>query len=657
MSLSIIFSNVYSANASILNDTGVLTTSFPGNDMFVREATMHIERNGTPTNVAYIMQILDANDKVLDTSQPYSIQNLVNEFGSALRGEPRFLFNGTFRVESGTTYKLAIRRDPSSGTGSNIYVHDATTGSSSRFCIIWGSTYSGHWDGGQVSSPITIRDDYMKLYYLQADANTAAQTDPIYSWSVRDWLYGGDTINGVATLKPPGAEETPNIGLRFVTPNGGLWSNLHNIAISNATPALGVTKHFFIRGDFIVRGPLNSHEGIIVLHGNGINHDNQQPATPGNFKTGWNIGWGPRKGGAPFIWLAEGGDYLDDAKQGGNAAASTLLIVTNNDKTQQEPPEDIPGYRLWPDGQVTVTKAYKWGHLEAGKIISHDIVHTDFIGPVVPLRFVDNPSGLQAFLDATQIEVFTSLVPSSSGRTVKNLGDPTKQWDNLYVKNLHVSGSSGNIRRGSASTNITTGVVFVPLDFPSGTTPHITATVKSYSATPTQPNTDPIVISVYNVTNTGFYVRTMIVGTAEHKHKIGDIRATGNNDGFSIQSDGNHSHSINALTETLTVTNGPNPSTVTNHTHQFARSHFGSTAGNSGNTNTGGSHTHGITKPAYTKETMLRNQSGGQVSLGGALANTSSTAQDLYSENAPAGSAALAGAVVKGVDLYCLAVI
>jgi hypothetical protein len=402
---------------------------------------------------------------------------LVNEFGVALRGEPRFLFSGTFRVESGTTYKLAIKRDPTSGTGSNIWVHDASTGSSSRFCIIWGSTFSGHWDGGQVDSPITIRDNYMKLYNFQADADTAAQTDPVYSWSVRDWLYGGDTINGLATLKPPGAEESKNIGLRFVTPNGGIWSNLHNIAISNVSPALGVTKHFFIRGDFIVRGPLNSHEGIIVLHGNGINHSNQQPATPGNFKTGWNIGWGPRKGGAPFIWLAEGGDYLDDAKQGGNAAASTLLIVTNNDVNKQEPPEDIPGYRLWPDGQVTVTKAYKWGHLEAGKITSHDIVHTDFIGPVVPLRFVENPSGLQAFLDGTQIEVFTSLVPSSSGRTVKNLGDPTKQWDNLYVKNLHVSGSSGT-KKGTVSITNSNGTadVYFATPFPSGSTPVIVCT-------------------------------------------------------------------------------------------------------------------------------------------------------------------------------------
>jgi hypothetical protein len=68
MSLSVIFSNTYSANATILGDSGVLTTSFPGNGMFVREATMHIERNSTPTNVAYIMQILDSNDKVLDTS-------------------------------------------------------------------------------------------------------------------------------------------------------------------------------------------------------------------------------------------------------------------------------------------------------------------------------------------------------------------------------------------------------------------------------------------------------------------------------------------------------------------------------------------------------------------------------------------------------------
>jgi hypothetical protein len=51
------------------------------------------------------------------------------------------------------------------------------------------------------------------------------------------------------------------------------------------------------------------------------------------------------------------------------------------------------------------------------------------------------------------------------------------------------------------------------------------------------------------------------------------------------------------------------------------------------NSNSGGNHSHGITKPTYTRETMMRNLAGQQVSLGGALANQSSTAQDLYSEN------------------------
>jgi hypothetical protein len=76
---------------------------------------------------------------------------------------------------------------------------------------------------------------------------------------------------------------------------------------------------------------------------------------------------------------------------------------------------------------------------------------------------------------------------------------------------------------------------------------------------------------------------------------------------------------LSVLNETMT-----NTTTVSSHNHQFARSHFGSVAGNSGSTNTGGSHTHSIVKPLYTKETMLRNQSGSQVSLGGALANATS---------------------------------
>jgi len=509
----------------------------------------------------------------------------------------------------------------------------------------------GTFDGGNVHTPITIYDNYLKLYNYQTDADAAAISDPIYSWSVRDWLYGGDKINGVATLLPPGANVTPNIGLRLANNkpsaiDGNWWNNLHNIVVHGdanmnnpeGSPALGVTKQFFIRGDFVARGPLNSHEGIIVLHGNGINQNNMQPATPGNYKTGWHIGWGPRVG-TPFVFLAEGGDFVHG--QGGNPDAETLLIVTNRDPPNPQTDAPLPTLK---------SNAYKWGHFECGKITSHDIIHTNEIGPCV-----NNINPPPNYVKPNKIQSYVTIAPhpiKPDWVTTRDLGTPQQEWDNLYVKNLHVSGNSSiNIRRGVAATNTTTGVVFVPLDFPAGTAPHVTATVKSYSSTPTQPNTDPIVISVYNVTNSGFYVRTMIVGTAEHKHKIGNVNATANNEGFSIQSDGNHSHS--QINYSATSQAGPStgqPNTGASHTHTTSMYPAAST-------NSGGSHTHGITKPAYVKEALLRNQSGGSVSLGGALASQSSSAQDLYSENAPTGSAALYGTVVKGVDLYWIAVI
>jgi hypothetical protein len=173
------------------------------------------------------------------------------------------------------------------------------------------------WNGGAITNPFEIRRNFIEF-------NTGA--------AVRDWMYA-ETLPGVLHVPSPG------IGIRFAKPSGTdePFNDIFSATLPGGSVAIAINYHLLVRKDFNVRGKIDSREGILVLHGNGQNAVPPQGGQPGNDR--WNIGWGPRAGGAPFIWLAEGGDRLTDFGIGGNPAAETLLIVTNNTNPQTVPPE------------------------------------------------------------------------------------------------------------------------------------------------------------------------------------------------------------------------------------------------------------------------------------------------------------------------------
>jgi hypothetical protein len=238
-----------------------------------------------------------------------------------------------------------------------------------------GGGAGGSFDGGQVNEPISIKDDFIHLYYDKATMPNPNNPDRL-DWSIKDWIYSYD--NYVPRGLPPGAKRSDNIGLRFVDKNypGGWYTNVYGAVLRDplggleySSPAFCVSDHLFVRRDFYIRGKMTSLEGIIVLHGNGPNAQPQQPLNPAPNEPvtppsdRWHIGWGPRVG-TPFILLAQGGD--DKYGIGGNPDAETLLIVTNNDPANPAPEGNIPGSTIGKD-----LHRYKWGHLECGNIAIH----------------------------------------------------------------------------------------------------------------------------------------------------------------------------------------------------------------------------------------------------------------------------------------------
>jgi hypothetical protein len=517
------------------------------------------------------------------------------------------------------------------------------------------------WNGSEIDNPITVSSAYLKLYNYQSDANNQPDNN-IWSWSVRDWLYGGDeryNSSGQSigfSPKPPGADGTTNIGVKLQNNNpigagGGWWNHLHNIAIFGSastgslsgSPALGVTKHFFIRGDFVVRGPLNSHEGIIVLHGNGVNRvgNLNLPATPRDFKTGWHIGWGPRTG-TPFIWLAEGGDYTNG--QGGNSAAGTLLIVTNRATINENNPAKLPTF---------TSNAYQWGHLEAGNITAHE-----------------NLSVKSAILDGNGNSGNSGDVLTSQG------GGSAPTWQPPSG-----SGGVGGVQKGSVTTNSNgeATIGFSSGTFPSGYTPTIVCTTHDSLGR-------SITAVVTSSSNTGFTVKTFLVDA--HKHKIGQVYNTTTNP-ITIAKSGKHHHYAVGTTGTTThrhsipnqgdhshgITNGNvgsyNTGSTQSHTHTYtswvaatntnnggshnhsgytdnetAHAHtFATTTSGSGNTtqDADAEHTHTFSQiPAYMRETVMYTQNGSQHSIGATMTTQQQSAQvtELYTittVNAPIG--------------------
>ena len=134
------------------------------------------------------------------------------------------------------------------------------------------------WNGGEVSQPISISNDFLRLYFFQTDADY--QPDQRLSWSIHDWIFWYNTYNSDFPAKhrrlPPGAVEDDNIGLRLKEDfQGGWWTNIVGGRIIQdharnpaGTPATLIRDHIIAGRDMDVRGKIKSYEGIIVLLGN-----------------------------------------------------------------------------------------------------------------------------------------------------------------------------------------------------------------------------------------------------------------------------------------------------------------------------------------------------------------------------------------------------
>jgi hypothetical protein len=524
MSLSVIFSNTYSANASILGDSGVLSNSFTGNNMYVREATMHIERNSTPTSVAYVLQILDSSNNVLATSRPYSIQNLIDEFGSAQRGEPRFVFDGTFKVNSGTTYKLAITRF--SGSGSNIYVHQSTT-VSTYYCIIWGSTiesggYTPDWNNVpfiqlkgnmtlNASSPTTDPKQFIEIR-SNPHVFTQFETDivPFMRQYDSTWDYDNPKSTAIKFKSNTSIAGHPLIASLFQV-------NFNITGGTGPNPGIVCSHHFVIRKDLLLNGMIDCIEGAIVLHA------------------------GPYR-----QWL---GSYQNPT------------IYTKEDNHHM-----VDFKKFWPDEFVPIRVAG---------------VYTEW------LETLPGKSGIRlksTLLDGNGNSGVSGQVLTSQG------GSSAPIWQTPG------GGGASNVKSGQVTTDAN-GNATINFSSPAfGSEPSITCTVKDT-------NGRPITVIITAASASSFTIKTMV-----HKHFIGTVSAKETNPLT------NHTHPINALQETMTVT-----TTVSSHNHQFARSHFGNAAGNSGATQAATSNVPSHVRPLY-----LRDGLGNTVYVGGSMMQANS---------------------------------
>jgi len=410
--------------------------------------------------------------------------NLATPAGS---GKPTYTFKGWAFFYAATTPDFVV-----SGltvTPSSFVMWKANVVLYAVWELVGGGSGNGNFNGGEITGSLSIMRNWPVFEGLDG---------------MRTWMYTPDSDMPNPTHPYANLYRWQNnpAGLRFVD-NGATswWTDIFGAVIrgdanSSGTPVFAVNDHLFVRRDFYARGKLCSYEGNIVLRGN------KAGAVRGD--SGWNVGWGPRVG-TPFIWLAEGG-------YAGNPDAETLLIVTNGNS-------NIPPLTDMTD------KGYQWGHVEAGKFTSHDIVHTNAIGPLIPRQYLNDPVALQTYLNTTKIESYTSIFPHPNGKTVKNLGDPTQQWDNLYVKNLHVSGSGSgggsSVQAGTGLTDVVTGIANIVFATPFAAVPVVAVTIYDQFDT-----TRPIIAKLTNVTTTGFSVFTMQTLTRQHKHKTGRINSS-----------------------------------------------------------------------------------------------------------------------------------
>jgi len=444
----------------------------------------------------------------------------------------------------------------------------------------------GSFDG-EVNGRLIVRDNYLDLFYYEDDKNSQP-ADP-KRMTVTEWLYG----NEMGIPMPPGADWQQPMGIMLndnrETVLGGLWHNaIHGIVVRGNTdpvrgsPAVGVTKHFFIRGDFTVRGPLNSHEGVINLYGNGRN------AVPGNWRSGYRIGWGPtwQRKGSVFVNLAEGGhgapravmnvngtvnhylfQYSDKEDSTVYNEASTMVLVVPKN-TNPHPSNSLQGL---PGGNHSgkesgIADFYGYGNFECKNVISHG----NFIGAHFytgnPLTQAQNTIYVHSHLAPYDLSQGTTQT-----QTLVNLGTENYKWENLYVRNIRdKNNSTGAPNQVLTRASDGVGVEWKPTNTGGAKFAGGSANCGTSGATLGRATID---ISSYGFTNTPVIVCTPI--TQNQERTISIVITNQTKDSFTVicSVGAYHNHRMGWMGSTV-----KNP--LRDHTHRFGtignRQNYGS---------------------------------------------------------------------------------
>ncbi|MCL2135849.1 MAG: InlB B-repeat-containing protein [Candidatus Bathyarchaeota archaeon] len=296
----------------------------------------------------------------LDSNSPYSNGASVIVLGQGTLTKSDSIFQG-WATSSG---------------GSVVYTSGSTFTITANITLyaVWSSIGggSGNWNGGTISIPIELiqnftvvngEQDMQKLVYPDLDLGEPSIPNPPVGYMLKDSLGNFNRIFGVLIKNPA---------------NPG----------SSGSPAIGLTHHLILRGDFNARGMIDSKEGVFVAHGG--------PKL---------IGWGP-----------EGSGKLPNAKR------NPMLLIKNDGWPDNVAPD------TWETRIMSPTGTYSWANFETnhlttkGKVMCDDIVHTNAIGV--------RTSG------ATKIESYNSIMPHPNAST-KNSGSTTQYWLNTYGGNVY----------------------------------------------------------------------------------------------------------------------------------------------------------------------------------------------------------------------------
>ena len=209
----------------------------------------------------------------------------------------------------------------------------------------------------------------------------------------------------------------------------------------------------------------------------------------------------------------------------------------------------------------------------------------------------------------SNIGIYNTLLPAPNA-TSRNLGSTTYPFDNLYVKNLHVTNTSGSSQTDATGTK---QISFTSGTFASGYTPKIVCTAYDTAGR-------SITAVVTAKSNTGFTVKTFLSGSSVHNHKVGDARPSTSNP-LAVSSGGSHNHTI-----TNGSPQGVSTSNVNSHTHTYT-SWVAATS-----TGTGGSHDHSMTKPTYVRELAMRKQDGSTYVVGVTMTQYNEPVTEMWTE-------------------------